>query len=130
MSKFTVTIETPKIHLGGFFSEFWRILAVKKAPVEEKIKDLLLSYAQDTHKYQHQTRQLRSATKTDGSFGLGKEIRLYVDTTQADYAKYVIEPQYFDDPFIDASFNYNKPKIDQLVRDLYIDAVNTFNALQ
>lgn len=134
MAGFTVTIETPKIHLGGFFSEFWRILSADKVAAEDKIKKILLDYARGGHgsggkHYQSQTGQLNASTKTDGSFGLGSEIRLYVDQTQVDYAQYIIEVKYFDDPFIDESLRANMPEINAIVIKLYGEAVTKFNNL-
>lgn len=135
MAEFSVTIETPKIHLGGFFSEFYRILSANKVSAEDKIKKILLEYARDGHRaqggnhYENQTGQLSEATKTDGSFDLGSEIRLYVDETQVEYAQYIIEEKYFDDPFIDESLTANLPEINAIIIKLYTEAVNQFNSL-
>lgn len=129
MAQFSVTIQTPEIALGGFFSEFWKILASDKQATEEEIKRLLQETAREDHDYTVQTGQLQRATKAEGSFDIGKEIRLYVDVTQADYAYYIIEPEYYDDPFIDDALMRLRPIIDTLVQDLYETAIRKFNSL-
>ena len=134
---YSITIKTPEIHLGGFFSEFWRILASDKQSAEAQIKKLLLDFARTGHEdltgrhYENQTGQLERATKVDGSFNIGDEIRLYVDRTQVDYAQYVIHPngKWTGDPFIDESIEHNLPAINQIIKDLYNTAVEKFNAL-
>ena len=137
---FSIVITTPKIELrGGFFSKFWEILDAKKKPYEDEIKRLLQDTARNDHDYTSQTGELRESTKAIGSFGIDKQITLYVDGTRlgpevvddqvVGYAKYIIEPQYFNDPFITEALQRNEPIIQNLVQDLYNDAIREFNNL-
>ena len=121
---FEVTVGIPEGD-GGFFDDFWKELESLKGPAEEKIKELLEKRAKSHHKYKVQTGQLKKATKTEGDFAKG--ISLYVDTSQADYAKYVIEEKYFNDPFIADSLKFNERKIEKIIKDMYEAAVDEFN---
>lgn len=133
MAKTTVVIEVPEFTANtSFFTPFWQILAQLKSPYENKIKELLVNAARHEPRpsgehYQNQTGQLRKATKAEGR--LDTEIRLYVDQTQVDYAKYIIEPKYFNDPFIDEAIELKRPEITALIVELWTKAITEFNNL-
>ena len=133
----TVSIDIPKFSNGAFFARFWEILESKKAQAEYDIKSLLLVSATYGHTlskgrhYKNQTGRLNRSTKVDGSLGYGEQIRLYVDTEEVDYAKYVINPRkngsWSGDPFINEALDYNRDKIMVVLRDLYNESITEFN---
>lgn len=142
MSEINFSISLPDTSaLGGLsiFSPFFEWIATNKAPLEKEIKRLLTDYARDGHRelsgrhYQNQTGRLRKSTKAEGTFGadLKKEITLYVDLTQADYGKYVINPNpktsWDGDPFIDETMKVMKPVITKKVIDFFNKAILEFN---
>lgn len=130
MANYSVTIETPDINLGqSFFSDFWAIIVSHKQVTEDEIKRLLQETAREDHDYTVRTGQLRASTKAEGSFNEGEEIRLYVDMTQQDYAEYIIQPEYYNDPFIDEALQRLMPVITELIQDLYNQAALEFTAL-
>lgn len=108
---------------------FWEIIKKDKPPYEAEIKRLLQETARSDHDYTRRKGILEEATLTDGSLDVGDEIRLYINTEKATYAKYIIEPEYYDDPFIDDALRRLKPQITDLIVDLYEQAIIKFNAI-
>lgn len=139
MSDFSISIALPEIGVGGdFFAPFLESLAQNKKPLEVEIRKLLREYARSGHRqlsgrhYQNETGRLSQSTRSDGDFGnsLNKEIRLYVDTTQANYAKYVINGNgkgWQGDPFIDETIEVLKPKITELIHNFFNQEILRWN---
>ena len=127
------SIKLPKVAVDvNFFQSFFDSLAVAKAPVEEEIKDLLRTTAKTEHRYNNQTYRLNQSTLAEGSFGadLKEEIKLYVDVSSAEYAKYIIlgTSKWSPDPFIENSAKKNMPAIQQKIVTLYNEEIQKFNS--
>jgi len=135
MATYDVEIVIPDIPTGGFFKKFWDTIKLKKPLTERKIKKILEDYARDGHRqsggrhYKKQTGRLRKSTRAEGT--IDTAIRLYVDETQADYAKYVIEPRsgttWKGDPFIDETMRDKWDEVQALISELYDGAVAEWN---
>jgi len=139
VSEFSVIIDLPEMGIdSSFFAPFFGWINSHKEPLEDEIKGLLQEYARSGHRqlsgrhYQNETGRLSQSTRAEGDFGrdLQKEIELYVDTTQANYAKYVIRGNgrgWQGDPFIDETIEVLKPKITELIHTFFNNAIMQWN---
>jgi len=137
-------IVTPDIPSKGIFGSFVEILDRKKRVVSETIKDLLLEYARHGHlssdgkHYRPRSGNLQSATKVKG--GIETEITLYVDTSEAQYAGYIMEGKRKSprsgtvtfnggkgDPFLQEALDYHAVTIAKLVEDMWNEAILEWN---
>ena len=136
-----MTIKMPNLSAVndvGFFSDFYAYLSAHRQEVEDKIKKLLTDYARDGHRelggrhYQNQTYRLRSSTRTEGTFGdkFERELKLYVDLTQAPYGVFVINGNgkgWEGDPFIDETAKVKQPEVTKLIVEYVNNAIVQFN---
>lgn len=136
MVSYTIEIKVPEVRENdGFLNRFWDIVKLRKPLAERKIKKILEEYARDGHRelsgrhYQKQTGRLAKSTRAKG--GLATQITLYVDETQADYARYVVNPRknssWKGDPFIDETMDAKREEITNIIRELYTDCVVEWN---
>jgi len=135
MTKIEFEITTPKVSVNDMFSQFWIIFNRRKVKTESKIKTLLEQYARTGHRelpgrhYKKQSGKLAKATKA--IVDLDKEIRLYVDVSKANYAKYVIEPRqgstWKGDDFITETIKAKTKEVEELLKQLFNDSIAEWN---
>jgi len=148
MANFSLTIDVPdlsQIQSHGFFATFYTYLAVHKAETEAQIVKILEDYARDGHRqsggrhYKKQTGRLGKSTHATAN--LDREIRLYVDTSQLDYAGWIVNGSRrgkgggvvtwnngHGDPFIDEAITAKYADIQTIIIDFYNNAILEFNS--
>jgi len=118
-------------HTGrGFLSSFEGYVHKEMVKAEADIKArLLMSAREESHRYKHQTRNLRNATKVKGELTQRKGLVLYIDLNQASYGKYIVEGQrsWKPDSFIEKSIADNEEWIQQRLQKALDKAVVNFN---
>lgn len=120
-----------KNHTGkGFLSKFEGYVHKEMIKAEADIKArLLLSAREETHRYKHQTRNLRNATKVKGELTMRKGLVLYVDLNQAEYGKYIIggHGTWKPDTYIEKAITDNEQWIQNRIQKAIDGAVIAFN---
>jgi hypothetical protein len=129
MADFAIDIVVEGIPTGGFFNTLKNFFNVELRQAEKEIGDKLLKDAREEHRYTHQTRNLRNATKIKGRLTIKKGLVLYVDLRKADYAEYVINGHgsWKEDNFIYEAVERNKYWIYNRVQKAIDGAVVKFN---
>lgn len=120
-----------KGHTGkGFLSSFENYVHKEMLKAEADIKARLLKSArEETHRYKHQTRNLRNSTKVKGELLQRKGLSLYIDLNQAEYGKWIVEGHgtWKADPFIEKTIADNREWIQQRLQKALNDAIMDFN---
>lgn len=80
---------------------------------KKEIADLLRNYAQNNHRYQSRTGNLRNSTETS----IKDIVSLYINKAKAEYGSYIHDgfKSWKADPFIDKAIEDNLTKIEQII---------------
>jgi hypothetical protein len=129
MAELDVKLQVDGIPTGGFFAALQNFFNVELRKAEADISKRLLYSAREEHRYDHQSRNLRNATKLKGKLTGTEGLILYVDLNKADYAKYIItgHGSWKSDPFITEALETNSAWIQQRIALAVDGAIVKFN---
>jgi len=120
-----MTIKFPR----NLMQRFMDLFNKKLRDAESRINEKLLHDAREIHRYKHDTRNLRNATKIKGKVTDPKGLLLYVDLNKADYGEYIIKGQrsWKGDPFLDQAMEKNAEYIQEQIQTAVNGATIEFN---
>ena len=142
MSSLDVKINLEGLPTGGFFNSLRNLFDKELRDAERDIKKRIEYSAKEEHNYNHQTRNLRNATKTKGALSSKNGLELYIDLNKAPYGEFIVTGQRNDprsgvvkvktgaDPFIDNAIKTNETWIYQRIQQAVDGAVISFNRIR
>ena len=115
---------------GGLFNKFERRFNKHLKDAERQIKERVgIDAKEKVHRYKHDKRNLRDATKFKGSLFKKKGLSLFVDLGKAHYGRYIIKgfKSWAPDPFLNKAIKENYKFILNTINNAFIETVKQEN---